>query len=41
MAKYAHPDDASLTWAGRGCKPSWLDERIKAGANIGDFLIVR
>ena len=41
VAKYAHPDDANLTWAGRGRKPSWLDERLKAGANIDDFLIVR
>jgi DNA-binding protein H-NS len=23
--KYRHPDDASLTWTGRGRRPRWLD----------------
>ncbi len=23
--KYRHPDDASMTWTGRGRRPRWLD----------------
>jgi len=38
-AKYAHPDDPSLTWSGRGRMPKWLSEKVKAGANPQDFRI--
>jgi len=33
--KYRHPDDASLTWTGRGRRPRWLD----GVANIEKFRV--
>src|SRR5262245_61130024 len=36
-AKYAHPDDPTLTWSGRGRMPKWLSEQIKAGADRSDY----
>ena len=33
--KYRHPDDASLTWTGRGRRPRWLD----GIANIEKFRV--
>jgi DNA-binding protein H-NS len=38
-AKFAHPDDPSLTWSGRGRMPKWLSEKVKAGASPQDFRI--
>jgi DNA-binding protein H-NS len=32
--KYRHPDDASLTWTGRGKKPLWVDAWLNAGNSI-------
>jgi DNA-binding protein H-NS len=32
-------DRAGNTWAGRGAKPKWLVEALKAGKKIEDFLI--
>src|SRR5699024_10347350 len=29
--KYRHPDDASLTWAGRGKRPLWLVAELEKG----------
>jgi DNA-binding protein H-NS len=37
--KYRDPKDPSLVWAGRGARPRWMEERIKAGAKQEDFLI--
>lgn len=37
--KYRHPDDASLTWAGRGKRPNWLEAELKKGKKVEDFLI--
>lgn len=34
--KYRHPDDASMTWTGRGRKPKWL---VAAGGNIERFRV--
>jgi len=31
MPKYAHPDDASKTWTGKGRKPKWFDDALAAG----------
>lgn len=33
--KYRHPDDATLTWTGRGRRPKWLD----GVANIEKFRV--
>jgi DNA-binding protein H-NS len=32
--KYRHPDDAGLTWTGRGKKPLWVDAWLNAGNSI-------
>lgn len=29
-AKYRHPDDASLTWSGRGRRPAWFEKALAA-----------
>ena len=29
--KYAHPEDKSKTWTGKGRKPKWFDEALAAG----------
>lgn len=29
--KYAHPEDKSVTWTGKGRKPKWFTEAIAAG----------
>lgn len=38
-AKYAHPDDASQTWSGRGRRPRWVTEQLDAGRSLDDFKI--
>lgn len=38
--KYQHPDDASLTWAGRGRKPKWIKEYLATGKSLADVEIV-
>lgn len=37
--KYRNPKDTSQTWTGRGRKPSWVHEALKAGADISDLEI--
>jgi DNA-binding protein H-NS len=37
--KYRNPDNPAETWAGRGLKPRWLSEAIKAGKKLEDFSI--
>ena len=34
--KFRHPQDASLTWTGRGRRPRWL---VKAGGDIERFRV--
>ena len=31
IAKYRHPENAALTWSGRGRKPQWFADHINAG----------
>lgn len=31
VAKYRHPENAALTWSGRGWKPQWFADHINAG----------
>lgn len=38
-AKYRNPADPSQTWTGRGRKPKWVHEALKAGADITDLEI--
>ena len=37
--KYRHPDDANLTWTGRGKKPRWVDAWLKSGNAIEQLAI--
>ena len=37
--KYRHPDDPSVTWTGRGRKPTWFVEAIESGASTDDLKI--
>ena len=32
-------DRSGNTWAGRGAQPSWLREKLKAGAKLQDFAV--
>lgn len=38
-AKYADPNDASLTWSGKGRMPGWLQAKIDDGAPLEAFAI--
>jgi DNA-binding protein H-NS len=37
--KYAHPDNAEMTWSGRGRKPQWVHDALDQGKSLEDFLI--
>lgn len=37
--KYRHPDNPSLTWAGRGRKPRWLVEELESGRQMEDMRV--
>jgi DNA-binding protein H-NS len=38
-AKYAHPENASMTWSGRGRAPKWIAELEAKGGNRADYAI--
>lgn len=37
--KYRHPENAAITWSGRGRKPTWIVEALAAGKSLEDFAI--
>jgi DNA-binding protein H-NS len=37
--KYRSPEDASLTWTGRGRKPNWIKEYLSQGNLLDDIMI--
>jgi len=39
--KYAHPENAAVTWTGRGRQPAWIKEGLAAGKSLDDFLIAK
>ncbi|MEJ6395905.1 H-NS histone family protein [Gymnodinialimonas sp. 2305UL16-5] len=39
VAKYAHPENPSMTWTGRGRQPGWIKEALAAGKSLDDFAI--
>jgi len=39
VAKFAHPEDPSITWSGRGRKPVWALNWINEGKSLDDLLI--
>jgi len=40
-AKYRNPDNTAETWAGRGRKPKWIEEKLAQGRTLDDLLISR
>jgi DNA-binding protein H-NS len=38
-AKYRHPENAALTWSGRGRKPLWFVAALDAGKSPGDLTV--
>lgn len=38
-AKYRHPEDANLTWSGRGKQPKWVQEQLDQGVTLSDLAI--
>ena len=38
-AKYRNPNDPEQTWSGRGRKPQWIHDSLKAGLDITDLEI--
>ena len=38
-AKYVNPANKAQTWTGRGRRPFWLDDLLKAGHSLSDFEI--
>jgi DNA-binding protein H-NS len=38
-AKYAHPENPSLTWSGQGRRPAWIKDRLERGKKLEAFLI--
>jgi DNA-binding protein H-NS len=37
--KYAHPENPTMTWSGRGRQPAWIKEHLEAGKPLDDLLI--
>ena len=37
--KYRHPDNPSLTWAGRGRQPRWVKEMLESGTSLDELRI--
>lgn len=37
--KYAHPENPSKTWTGKGRKPAWVVEHLDGGGSLEDFAI--
>jgi DNA-binding protein H-NS len=40
-AKYRNPDNPAETWAGRGRKPKWVEDKLATGSSLDDLLISR
>ena len=39
VAKYRHPENAALTWSGRGRKPQWFVAALDAGKSADDLAV--
>lgn len=37
--KYRHPENAEVTWSGRGRQPRWIKEGLASGKDLEDYLI--
>lgn len=36
--KYRHPENAEITWSGRGRPPGWIKSGLAKGASLDDYL---
>ena len=39
VAKYRHPENAGITWSGRGRKPQWFADHINSGKEPSDLSV--
>ena len=39
VARYRHPDNAALTWSGRGRKPQWFADHINGGKDPRELAV--
>ena len=39
VPKYAHPENAALTWTGRGRQPKWVAEAVASGKTLDQLAI--
>ena len=39
VAKYRHPENAAVTWSGRGRKPHWFVHALEAGKTAGELAV--
>jgi DNA-binding protein H-NS len=39
VTKYAHPEKKDITWSGRGRKPSWFVDALKAGKSADELAV--
>lgn len=37
--KYAHPENPTMTWSGRGRQPAWIKEHVGGGKPLDELLI--
>ena len=38
-AKYRHPENAELTWSGRGKRPQWVTDALASGKTLEDLAV--
>jgi DNA-binding protein H-NS len=39
VAKYQHPENADMTWTGKGRRPEWIKEHLEAGKSLDEVAI--
>jgi len=39
LAKYRHPENAAITWSGRGRKPQWFADHINGGKDPRELAV--
>ncbi|MEM8848727.1 MAG: H-NS histone family protein [Pseudomonadota bacterium] len=39
LPKYRHPENAAVTWSGRGRQPQWYKDHLAAGGKAEDMAI--
>ena len=37
--RYRHPENASITWTGRGRKPGWVISHLESGGKVEDLAV--